>query len=333
LCCGVGWEPACRRWVRSSGRAGEAPLPPSMCWAIPERQAVSRWPPAASPSPSVLAGEAGGEQGPASPRAGVGDVTVVALRPPRPLRRVCASRGCGGACPFLPRRDEGTVCVSVRVFVHEGYYLMSILALSTHLRSWGPYIYSIPRLGEQRGAKGFCRWDRDTSWVLRCPNPAGRAEPALAGASFLPRPHPLRDAKPRAAGFSGRGNSQAAASSEPTRGTALRTRSHRPKPRRCFGFCRARAVLPEDAPEREPLCPWTRRGAGCFPAPSFTHSPWRMSPAAEWCHPSWSVGHAAGGRRRLRATARQQVGDAPGVFSTSLGFWGAVFLLPRPSGP
>lgn len=79
----------------------------------------------------MLAGEAGGERGPASPS----DITMVTLWPPaRLLRRVCAGHRCGGACPFLPCRDEGNVhvCVCVSVFVHEGYYLMSILALSTH---------------------------------------------------------------------------------------------------------------------------------------------------------------------------------------------------------
>lgn len=54
----------------------------------------------------------------ASTWAGVGDIVVVALwPPPRLLHCVCAGRGYGGACPFLPHRDEGNVCVCVHVCV------------------------------------------------------------------------------------------------------------------------------------------------------------------------------------------------------------------------
>lgn len=75
-----------------------------------------------------LQGRLEGKQGPASPW----DITMVTLWPPaRLLHHVCAGRGCGGACPFLPAGMSGTH-VRVCVFVHEGYYLMSILALSTH---------------------------------------------------------------------------------------------------------------------------------------------------------------------------------------------------------
>lgn len=115
-----------------------------------------------------------------------------------------------------------------------------------------------------------------------------------------------------------------------------------PKPRRHFGFCREGAVPPssrlwdEDVP-RDAAC------AGCSLHPVFPHGdvPVQSGPPGcplvihPTCHPQgltmqqcpcvqtmWLEG------QWLQVTERQQVRDAPGVFSSLHGFWGAVFLLP-----
>lgn len=88
----------------------------------------------------MLAGEAGGEQGPASPR----DITMVtSWPPPRLLRCVRAGHGCGGARPFQPRRDEGNVSVCLCTRILFNVYLSTIYTP----RRWGLYICSIPCLG------------------------------------------------------------------------------------------------------------------------------------------------------------------------------------------
>lgn len=94
-----------------------------------------------------------GRLDPASTWAGVGDVTVVTLwLPLRLLRCVCAGRGYGGACPFLLCRDEGNMCACMCVCARGVLFNVYISTIYT-LRSWGPYIYSIPCLGSA-GSKG-----------------------------------------------------------------------------------------------------------------------------------------------------------------------------------
>lgn len=102
-------------------------------------------------------------------------------------------------------------------------------------------LHSLPWLGEQQGAKRFCRWDRDTSeggsdarvqqgeWGRPWHAPPFHLSPIL---------YMMQSPVQRLLGFLGRGNSQAAASPELTWAMVLRKRSHHPKPKRHFGFCR-----------------------------------------------------------------------------------------------
>lgn len=194
----------------------------------------------------MLAGEAGGEQGPASPW----DITMVTSRPPaRLLRRVCAGRGCRGACPFLPRRDEGNVCACVCTCVCARGVLFNVYISTIYtLRSWGPYIYSIPCLGSasSKGQNDFAGGTdtleggsdarvRRGEWGRSRQAPPSRLSPSL---------YTMQSPVQRLLGFLGRGNGQAAASPELTWAMALHQQSHHPKPRRRFGFCRERAVPP-----------------------------------------------------------------------------------------
>lgn len=145
-------------WGRVGGHGArgsrrQALLPPGRVVCVCACQAVPVLPartgrelvaPLPHPGPQrgrlVLAGYAGGEQGPASPW----DITTVTSWPPlRLLRRVRAGRGCGGACPLQPRRDEGNVCVCLCTRILFNVYVSTIYTP----RRWGLYIYSIPCLG------------------------------------------------------------------------------------------------------------------------------------------------------------------------------------------
>lgn len=147
--CVVGFRGGGERLCRRGGAGGRPRfhLPSCSVRARPPPSSLrgagaSRQPPASSRCPT---GPAGGRRG-SRRGSGVGHSAVLTLRPPPRLL----------PGPFLPRRDEGSARACV--CVHEGYYLMSVLALAMHRGAGGPCLCSVPRLelGKQqaRGKTG-----------------------------------------------------------------------------------------------------------------------------------------------------------------------------------
>lgn len=122
-----------------------------MCEAVPILPVRTGW---EHPGPQGWGGwsRAGSSQ-PLGHRAGHAEAALLCL----------CSRGAEEHILPFPTGTRGTrVCVCVCVctcVVHKGYYLMSIVALSTHYGAGVLYIlHSMPQLG----AKQRCGWDRDT---------------------------------------------------------------------------------------------------------------------------------------------------------------------------
>lgn len=177
---------------------------------------------------------------------------------------------------FPPCRDEGNVWACVCVSVHKGYYLMSILALSTHSGA-GALIYPPSHAlasREGQGDWGSCRGPLEGGSELESSR-GSRADPA--GTSFPRHRAPGSDCRPiwgRLGMENGKELTRAVVSSKTQKTFWVLQRGSCPSLQLAMGqgCARAGTAVPRDAP-----C------AGCFPAPSGPT--WRCA-STEW--PRWT---------------------------------------------
>lgn len=192
---------------------------------------------------------------------------VTSWPPVRLLRCVCAGRGCGGAWPFLPRRDEGNVCACVCTCVCARGVLFNVYISTIYTqRSWGPYIYSIPCLGSvsRKGQNDFqvgqshLTGDSDARVQRGKQGHPWQAPPSRLGPILYMVQSPVQQLP----GCSGRGNGQAAASPEPTRVAVLHRQSHPiQNPKDVLGFA-------ESEPSLRTICLQAAFGSGMRPSGS-----------------------------------------------------------------
>lgn len=149
LCCGVGWAP--RAGGAGAGRAGAGGRPCSrlsvlslcVCQAVPVLPVRTSCGPPPHPSSQqgwlVLAGEAGAEWDPASPwatRLVTCEVTLLSVQ-------------AVDAEPVLPTLQGRGECVCVSVCLCTRVLFNVYISTIYTPWSWGPYISSIPCLGQQ----------------------------------------------------------------------------------------------------------------------------------------------------------------------------------------